>query len=135
MKTGLCSLKTRLCTQLRDRPIHQCHNLLLSSACSLIKTQFEVITCVHEGIAPPCRHPDMSPRRFPRVFSPLPSSPPIFSFTLSVFSEFRPPSPLHLILKVVEPEVLYEIIHIICVLKCKRSPRPLKQDKIPSQSS
>lgn len=71
MNSGLCSLKTRLWTQPHDRPIHQCHNLLLSSLCSSIKTQFEAITCLHEGLTPPSRHPDISPRRSLCVFSPF----------------------------------------------------------------
>lgn len=53
--------QNRLCTELRDKPIHQCHNLFLSSPCSLIKTLFEVTTLLHAGITPPSRQLDMLP--------------------------------------------------------------------------
>lgn len=41
--------KNRLCEKLWDRPIHQCHNLFLSSQCILIKTPFEVTTLLLRG--------------------------------------------------------------------------------------
>ena len=53
--------QNRLCMELHDKPIHQCHNLFLSSPCSLIKTLFEVTTLLHAGITPPSRQHDMLP--------------------------------------------------------------------------
>lgn len=44
-----------LCEESPDRRIHHCHNLFLSSPCSLIKTLFEVITFLLGLITPPSR--------------------------------------------------------------------------------
>lgn len=131
VNSGLCSLKLG-CTQLPDRPIHQCHNLLLSSLCSLIKTQFEVITCPHKGITPPCGHSDLSARHSLCVFSPFVST----SLFLSPPFLFHSACPLFFSVCHIQWLKSYNLHYYIHYLGSFHSTsfRPLKTDKILTQS-
>lgn len=72
----------RLCEEPPDRRIHHCHNLFLSSPCSLIKTLFEVITFLLGLITPP-----------PQASWHAPSLLSVGSSSLYVTFHISPPAP------------------------------------------